>query len=156
MIVSGCANLRPGYVYRASTDDCNCEEFRVNDERNRIEYRFTARYRMDNGVVTTIEVNFKNRSDDTLFLDPGVVKISSRNVSYHYNNKFIPLPLLIILPGASDNVIMTGTDVSHKDDWNKIAGEQLTITLKGLKLGQNVLPTEAVVFVPENPKLSTP
>ena len=153
-IWSGCAGS--GYAYRAVTDNCNCDEFRAKDERNNIEYRFRARYRMDHGIVTTIEIGFMNKSNDTLFLDPGVVKISSRNIDYRYNNKFIPLPILILPPGSSDDVIMTGTDTSEDDDWNKIAGEQLKITIKGLRLGFNTLGQQSVVFIPVNPKLGVP
>lgn len=108
---------------------------------------------MEHGVTTTISVYFINLSDDTLFLDPGVVKISSRNITYLYNDKFIPLPHLIIPPSRSDSVVMTGADMSQNDDWNKIAGEQLVVTLKGIRLGLTPLPQQSVTFIPENPKL---
>ena len=108
---------------------------------------------MDHGVMTRIAVKFINRADDTLFLDPGVVKISSRNISYLYNDKFIPLPHLVIPPSRSDSVVMTGADMSQNDDWNKIAGEQLVVILKGLRVGLKVLAPQSVTFIPENPKL---
>jgi hypothetical protein len=156
LILGGCAGSRSGYIYRATTDNCNCEEYQINDGKNKIHYRFRAHYKMDHGIVTTVEIEFINRSDDTLSLDPVVVRIASRNISYRYNNKFIPLPLLVILPGESENVILTGTDTSQQDDWNKIAGEQLTITLQGLRLGESELSRREVVFVPENPRLAAP
>lgn len=153
VLISGCAALRSTYSYRAVTDNCNCEEFIFNDKHQKIEYHFRARYKMDGGVVTNIEVEFSNHSRDTLFLDLAAVKISSLNISYRYNDKFIPLPHIIILPSRSDVVTMTGNDTAGQDDWNKIAGEQLTITLKGLRLGEQLLPEQAITFVPENPKM---
>jgi hypothetical protein len=108
---------------------------------------------MARGVVTTIKITFFNHSRDTLFLDPGVVKISSRNISYRYNNKFIPLPHLIIPPYDTDNVVMTGSDIDGEEDWNKIAGELLIVTLKSIRLGEKTLPQKSVVFVPVNPKI---
>ncbi len=152
-MLPGCGSQSLMYSYRAATENCQCEEFRTTDRQYNIEYRFRARYAMNHGVVTTIEVEFLNHSDDTLFLDPGVVRISSRNVQYRYNDKFIPLPHLIIPPSRSDNVVMTGSDISQKDDWNKIAGEQLTVTLKGIRLGLTSLAEKSVTFIPENPKL---
>ncbi len=152
-MLGGCGSQSLTYTYRAVTDDCQCEEYRTTDRQYHVEYRFRARYAMNHGVVTTIEVEFINQSEDTLFLDPGVVRISSRNVPYRYNDKFIPLPHLIIGPSQSENVVMTGTDISQKDDWNKIAGEQLTVTLKGIRLGLISLPERSVTFIPENPKL---
>jgi hypothetical protein len=154
VIASGCGVTRSTYSYRASTANCNCEEYRATDAKHRIDYRFRARYIMDRGVHTNITVTFVNSSRDTLFLDPGAVRISSRNVSYQYNDKFIPLPHVMILPLSSDSVSMTGSEVTGEDDWNKIAGEQLTLTIQGIRLGELTLPQQQVTFIPENPRLS--
>ena len=151
---AGCSGSRSTYTYRVVTDSCNCGEYTTVDRHDNIEYRFRAGFRMDRGIVTTIEITFVNRSRDTLFLDPGVVRISSRNISYRYNNKFIPLPGLIIPPFHTDNVVMTGSDVNQEDDWNKIAGELLMVTLKSIRLGKKTLPEKTVAFVPINPKLA--
>jgi hypothetical protein len=108
---------------------------------------------MRNGLQTTIEIEVINTSNDTLFFDLGTAKISSRNISYQYNNKFIPLPHITIPPFHSDIVRMTGSDVSGVDDWNKIAGEQLALTLQGLRLGEKSLKSQQVTFAPMNPKI---
>ena len=152
-MIAGCASTSSTFFYRVATDNCNCEEYRISDKEHKIDYLFRARYKMQRGIITTIEVEFTNRSRDTLFLDQGTVKISSRNVPYQYNDKFVPLPHTMILPSRSDVVIMTGSDVSGIDDWNKIAGEQLTLTLQGMRLGERALPQQLVTFIPTNPKL---
>jgi hypothetical protein len=109
---------------------------------------------MDAGIVTTIEIEFTNTSHtDTLTFDHSAVKISSRNVAYQYNNKFLPIPLSTILPRRTDHVMMSGREVTGVEDWHKIAGEQLTITVKGIRLAMKELPQQAVTFVPKNPKL---
>ena len=151
--MSGCAVMHTTYPYRAVTNNCNCEEFKLSDARHKVEYRFRAQYAMDHGIVTNVEIDFINRSNDTLSLDLAAVKISSRNISYQYNNKFVPLPHLTILPSRSDVVKMTGNELTGKQDWNKIAGEQFKLTLKGIRLGGRLLPERTVTFVPENPKM---
>jgi len=155
VIIAGCAGGTE-YLYRISTDGCNCTEFHLRNESAGITYVFRGTYRMDHGVMTNVEVEFQNRSRDTLFLDPGAVRITSRNIQYRYNDKFIPLPELIILPSHSDVVHLNGSDPSQTNDWNKIAGEQLMVTLRGILLGRKELQEQTVTFVPENPKLKMP
>jgi len=154
LVVSGCAtNYASFYAYRAISENCNCEEYWVADKQNKIGYLFQAHYRMEDGIVTSIDVKFVNNTKETLTLDHGAVKVSSRNFAYQYNDKFIPLPLLTIRPGGSDEVHLSGREVSAKDDWNKIAGERLTVTIRGVRLGDRELPEQAARFVPENPKI---
>jgi len=152
-LTEGCTVTEPGYIYRVTTDNCNCEEFHVADKEHRIEYTFSASYKMDHGISTTVKIEFLNNSRDTLFLDQGMVRISSKNMTYRYNNKFIPLPFITILPGDRDHVDMTGTDMAQADDWHKIAGEQLSVTLRSIRHGERTMPERTVVFVPVNPKL---
>ena len=152
VLISGCSTIA-SYPYIAITNDCNCEEYRIVDKEDNIEYRFRARYRMDTGVFTSIKVEITNRSKDTLFLDGGAVKISSRNVSYQYNDKFLPLPELTIPPRKSDVLEMTGKDLSGQNDWHKIAGEQLALTFKRLRLGEHEIKAQTVTFVPFNPRV---
>ena len=155
IIAGGCSASRT-YSYRIITNDCNCEEFRARDRSNKIEYLFRAHYRMQGGIITNIEVEIFNHNRDTLFLDQGSAILSSRNMNYQYNNKMIPLPHLVIEPLRSDVVAMNGSDISGDEDWNKIAGEQLTLTLRGIRLGVKTLSQQTVTFVPENPKLNIP
>src|SRR5437667_248292 len=51
-LVSGCG-VSATYAYRAITENCNCEQFRARDRKNRIDYLFHAQYRMDGGIVTS-------------------------------------------------------------------------------------------------------
>lgn len=142
------------FDYTASNDDCRCKEYKVVDKMG-VEYVFTANYRVDNSVVTKVVIEFRNTSaKDSLRLDPGVVKISSRNVAYQHNDMFLPLPDMRLGPGRSDKLELNGRDVQGgADEWNKIAGEQLTVTIKGMRLGKRTLSQQTVTFVPDNPRM---
>lgn len=153
LVIGGCATFTSTYSYRALNEDCNCEEYQTQDKDRKITYHFRAHYNMHGGVNTTIEIEITNNGDDTLFLDAGSAKISSRNISYQYNNKLVPLPHLFIEPSHSDVVRMVGSDISGTDDWNKIAGEQLTLTLQGMRSGNRPVAAQHVTFVPTNPRL---
>ncbi len=150
----GCPFTPPEmFTYRAINDDCNCQEFKVSDRSEKIEYLFRAHYLMDDGIVTHIGIEFTNNSRDTLFLERGAIKVASNNFNYQYNNKFLPLPALVIPPNERDSVRLVGREIEGKDDWNKIAGEQLKVTIQGLRAGSHDLRPQTVIFVPENPKL---
>ena len=56
-------------------------------------------------------------------------------------------------PGDTRSIQFSGNDVTGVNDWNKIAGEQLTITLRGIRLGTKELRQQSVTFVPENPMM---
>ncbi len=151
----GCSPApEPGmYFYRAINDGCNCQEYRLADRPGRIEYLFRARYRMEEGVVTDIEIELTNNGPDSLFFDRGAIKVSSQNISYQYNDRFLPLPAMTIPPYRSDIVKLVGREINGKPDWNKIAGEQLRITIKGLHAGLRDLVSQTAIFVPDNPKV---
>ena len=150
----GCPFTPPEmFAYRAVNDECNCQEFKVVDRLEKIGYLFRASYAMDDGIVTHIGIEFTNNSRDTLFLERGAIKVASNNFNYQYNNRFLPLPALIIPPNQTDSVRLVGKEIEGKDDWNKIAGEQLRVTIQGLRVGSHDLRPQTVIFVPENPKL---
>jgi len=149
LLGAGCAPS--SYHYFAVNDNCNCEEYRT--EGNGIKYAFRANYRMEGGILTGIEIEIHNETRDTLSLDLATVRIYSRNISYQYNNKFLPLSPLKISPGKSEIVRLAGKEVSGTDDWHEIAGERLTVTIRGLALGGRLIGQQEVEFVPENPKL---
>ncbi len=151
LFLAGCAAGPTAYPYLASNDNCNCEEYRTT--LYNIEYTYRARYRMEKGMSTLIDVEFNNRSDDTLSTEYASVKVSSRNVSYQYNDKFVAMPAIIILPGRSDMMQMEGNSRDTNENWNIIAGEQLTLTTRGIRLGSKMLPEMSVVFIPVNPKV---
>ncbi len=148
-----CSTSSTWYAYRAANDNCNCTEYRSADKKNRIEYTFHANYAMSDGLVTTVDIDILNSSHDTLSLGLGTVRVSSRNISYQYNGKFLPLPPLDIPPHHSETVHLTGRSVERDENWTLIAGEQMTITLRGLRLRTAVLPDREVVFIPENPQM---
>lgn len=144
------------FDYKISNGHCDCLEYRTRDYEAPVEYSFRAEYSMQSGFVTEITVDIRNGSADTLTLDPGSVMVSSRNIEYQYNNKFIPLPDLVINPGASEKLTLDGKEVTESPDWNRIAGEQLTLTLRGMRLGGRILTDQVITFVPENPLLGDP
>jgi hypothetical protein len=140
------------YFYRAINDGCNCQEYHVADRPGRVEYLFKARFRMEEGIVTDIEVELTNNSADSIFFDQGAIKVSSENVAYQYNDKFLPLPAMTIPPHRHDVVKLVGREINGKPDWNKLAGEKLRITIKGLHAGPHDLPPQSATFVPDNPR----
>ena len=152
LLTIGCKTISAtSYPFLAVTNNCNCEEFRTND--GNLDYLLRAHYRMNDGIVTNIEIELTNRSQDTLSLSVASVKVTSRNISYRYNDKFIPLPALEILPHSTDIVKLTGKELAGEDDWHKIAGERMTVTVKGLTLGGRELKQQLVEFMPLNPKM---
>jgi len=141
------------FGYLAQNENCRCEEYTAADKKFPVRYRFKATYRMESGFITRVRITFENGSRDTMFLNPGTVMVSSKNINYQYNNKFLPLPDLVVPPGHSEDLDLDGKEVTASPTWKKIAGEQMTLTLKGMRLGDNMLGTQVVTFVPENPML---
>jgi hypothetical protein len=141
------------YDYRVANDGCDCLEFTVNDEAAKVEYRLRASYKMQTGVFTEISFTIVNRSDDTLSFERGAIRVSSRNIRYQYNNKFLPLPWDPVLPRSSGARTLTGKEVTGESNWHKIAGEQLAVTVKGLSLGGRELRSQTINFIPENPNI---
>jgi len=147
------ASSDASYTYRVASEDCNCLEYSVHDAAAKIEYRFQASYKMQNGILTEIVFTIHNQSDDTLSFDRSAIKVSSLNVHYQYNNKFLPIPWEPIFPRSAGTRKLTGKEVTTESNWHKIAGEQLTVTIKGLSLSGRELKSQTVVFVPENPNI---
>lgn len=144
------------FTYLAQNEGCRCEAYTVSDKKFPVRYTFRATYRMEGGFITSVRISVENRGRDTVFLDPGLVMVSSKNITYQYNNMFLPLPALVILPGDSEDLDLNGKEVTGSPTWKKIAGEQLTLTLKGMRMGEDVLGTQVVTFIPENPMLREP
>jgi hypothetical protein len=113
----------------------------------------SASYRMQQGIHTEITCTIVNRTRDTLFFERAAVRVASRNVKYQYNNKFLPIPWDALLPQSSATHKITGREVTDASDWNKIAGERLSLTIKGLNLSGRELNPQTVDFIPENPKI---
>lgn len=142
------------YPYRVLNNSCNCERFQTRD--GGVQYAFAATYMVDDGITTRVEIEMTNRSRDTLDLSLAHVKISSRNVPYRYNDKFLQVTLPSIPPGEKDRLTLVGEveDVKTDDPWRVVAGEELTVILKGMRLGERELASQVVRMVPHNPRLT--
>jgi len=150
----GCAPTTRIYNYRVTNKDCNCFTYVIRDRKYNIGYTFTANYTLRNEIVTTIKLNVENGSQKVLTFEHGRVRVSSERFDYQYNNKFIPFDPISIKPGGSAEITLMGrADVHEEDEWRRIAGERMTVTINGIRLGDEEIRLEEVEFVPTNPKL---
>lgn len=154
MVLAGCGPAT--FPYRVVTNDCFCDTFRISDAKASVTYSFSAVYRLDGAMSTTVTVDIRNGSSDTLDLSLAYVKISSRNIPYRYNNRFLPVTLMNVPPGETRTLTLHGDvdDTGRSDPWLAIAGEELTLTLKGIRVRGVAIAMQEVKFVPHNPKLS--
>lgn len=152
--VSGCIG---SYPYRVMNDDCMCERFVQNELGGEVVYVFSAKYKVDESISTTIEVEIQNNSLDTVDLSNAHIKVSSRNVQYQYNDRFLPVTIPFVPPGEQRKLILTGRSVGQSGDdlWLNIAGEELLVTLKDVYLRQQKLSSQVIKLVPHNPKLGS-
>lgn len=157
LLFGGCAVRPVTYPYRAVTDDCMCERFRARDKSAGVEYVFTARYAVDDVINTRIAVEVWNRGRDTVDLSLAHVKVTSRNVAYRFNDRYLPVTVQAVPPGAHRTLTLVGEGPEADDDqlWFNIAGEEIVVTLKGVRLHGRELKTQVVHFIPHNPKLGT-
>lgn len=144
------------YPYLVATNDCNCEHFIHRDERGRFELELSARYKVSDRVVSTIELEFRNLSREPMSLRQAYVKGTSVNVRYQFNGQFQPMPYVIIPPGGKYTMTLQGSDTRMTDNpWLNIAGERIVIEIRGMLLGNSVIPPIVVTLVPYNPKLDS-
>jgi hypothetical protein len=155
--LGGCAPSSGLYPYRIVNDACQCERFEVSDTAAAVGYAFAATYSVDDGIRTTIDVEIQNNSDDTVYLSLAYIRVTSHNLSYQYNNRFLPIAIPLVAPHERKILTLTGSaNVQNAGDpWLKIAGEELVVTLKGARIGHHTLATQTIRFVPYNPKLKT-
>jgi hypothetical protein len=151
-ILSGCAPHT--YDFLVTNQDCNCSTYTVKDKENRITYVFTATYSLDDNILTRITMNVMNGSDKVLSFNLAHVRVSSERFDYRYNNKFVPFNPLAIGPGEKQEIQLVGqAEVKDNDEWLRIAGEKMVVTIRGIRLGDKELQIEDLEFVPVNPKL---
>jgi len=155
VVLAGCASNSGMIPYNVTTRNCSCERFELKDADVSVLYVFSAWYRVDEAITTRIVVDLINQSHDTLDLSLANIKVSSRNIPYAYNNKFIPIQIHQVLPGEKRTLTLNGESVTRDsgDPWLKIAGEELVVTLKGMRIRLRTLDPLVVTFVPQNPKL---
>ena len=152
LFLSGCSHT---YPYRILSDRCNCEVYTYRNPRYNIEIEFRASYKLKDRVTSSVEIEFRNGSRDTLSLKQAYLTGTSRNVHYQYNGRPRQLPFELIPPGSTFSFAFEGSDTEVVENpWLKIAGERVTLEIRGLILGQKFLPAISVEMMPVNPKLS--
>jgi hypothetical protein len=144
------------YPYLVLTDNCNCERYVHRDQAHKLEVEVSGTYRVSDRVFSTISISFSNRSPDTLSLRQAYLKGTSENVHYQFNGRFQPMPYVDVPPGASYTFKLEGADAEDVEEpWLRIAGERVTLEIRGLQLGDEILAPILVVLVPTNPKLTS-
>ena len=158
VLLAGCAptSLTPrGIAYRVTTGGCQCELFMVRDPSQPVRYEFAAAYEIDEEFVTRIILTFHDEGKASLTFTDAYARVASRNIPYQYNNRFVPLATDSVLPRSSRTVTLVGRAVlKTPDPWLAVAGEELTVTIRGIKYGARTLAEQSVTFVPRNPKLA--
>jgi hypothetical protein len=151
-LLAGCAPHT--YNFLVTNRDCNCSTYTVKDKENRIMYVFTATYSLDDNMLTTITMRVMNGSDKVLSFNLARVRVASERFDYRYNNKFVPFNPLTVGSGKEQEIQLVGqAEVKDSDEWLRIAGEKMVVTIRGIRLGDKELQIEDLEFVPVNPKL---
>jgi hypothetical protein len=152
-LLVGCASTHM-YDFLVTNRDCNCSTYIVKDKENRITYKFTATYSLDNSMLTRITMKVVNGSHKVISFDLARVRVSSLRFEYRYNNKFVPFNPLKIRPGEEKEIMLVGqAEVRERDEWLRVAGEKMVVTIRGIRLGDKEVQIEDLEFVPVNPKL---
>lgn len=161
MFLSGCSSVFKSssttdtYPYRAMNNNCSCERYTTADPKVPVRYEFSATYKVDKRITTEITVVVHNGTADTLDMSLGAIRVASRNVQYRYNNKFVPVTIPSVPPHDERTLTLVGTATGDSmDPWLPIAGEQMVLTLKGLRFRGKELATQTIQFVPSNPKFT--
>jgi hypothetical protein len=152
VLLSSCTS---SYPYLITTDGCNCERYTYNDERGRFSIDLTAHYVVTDRINSTIEFVFRNESRESLNLRQAFLKGTSVNVRYPFNDRFQPMPYVVVPPDDSYRMTLEGSDArGSADPWLKIAGETIVIEMKGILLGMKPLAPIVLTLKPLNPKLA--
>ena len=161
IFLSGCSSVFKSpsadtYPYRAMNNDCSCEHFTSADPKFPIRYEFSATYKVDKKITTEITVVVHNGTADTLDMSLGAIRVASRNVQYRYNNRFVPVTIPAVPPHDERTLTLVGSETGDapSNPWLPIAGEQMVLTLKGLRLRGRELASQTVQFVPANPNFT--
>lgn len=160
--LSGCASGlrqpdgRP-LSYRVTNDECDCTRYVTADSAARIVCEFAGTYQVGVGITTSLSVTIGNQSPDTLDLSLSSVKIASRNLAYRYNDKFLPMSIAFVAPGDRQTVKLIGEAQVREgtDPWLLLAGEELVLTIKGMRIQGRLLAPQVVRFIPTNPKFTS-
>ncbi len=159
LFMAGCATTKTavtprGVEYRVTTDNCQCERYSTKDPAMPVRYDFAAAYDIEDEFVARINITIHNDGKQTLTFTDAYVKVASRNVSFQYNNRFVPLAADPIGPNEERTIPLVGRAAPKQPDpWLAVAGEEMAVTVKGVKYGSHSLAEQTVTFVPRNPKL---
>ncbi len=152
LLLSSC---NQSYIYLIKNDNCNCRKYTYRDVQHHFTIICEAQYKVTDRIETTISLDFENNSNDTLDLRLASVSVKSENVHYEYNGKFLSLPYIVVLPGDSYEMTLNGRDTNAEEHpWYRIAGEQITVTIQRLVIGNVNLDPIVVTMIPVNPKFS--
>jgi len=155
LVLYSCASTHT-YNFLVTNRECNCSEYSITDKKNGITYKFTASYSLEDEMLTTITMTVRNGSSKVLSFDQARVKVSSKRFPYRYNDKFVPFTAIELRPGETRAITLVGrAEITARPGWHRIAGEEMTVTIRGVRLGDNELSLEELHFVPVNPKLGS-
>jgi hypothetical protein len=150
-IWTGCSSRYPFVVM---VQDRVVQSQTIEDKVNKVLYYYDASYTVQSKVSSQIILVITNNSRGMLSLNTGRVRITSRNIDYEMNDRFLPLPAVNIKTGESYELTFSGTGRKTVDEpWQLIAGEQMEVTLRGLLLNGKEIPGHVVRLIPLNPKL---
>jgi hypothetical protein len=160
LAADGCSGLKGseesgGDIYLATTNNCNCSVYVWQDPHSRVRYEVKAKYAIADEFSTRIELGVRNEGNADVNLDDAYFRIDSRNVPFRYNNMMLPLSGgKTIGPRSEQTFDLVGTAKAQVPSlWHLVAGEQLTLTVTGLRIGGKQLDQFVVTFIPRNPKL---
>jgi hypothetical protein len=157
LLISGCMQYAGYHPYLVTNDGCRCEHYQVHDAGESIRYTVSGVYEVDGGISTHITIKIQNMSADTLDFSLAYVRISSRNIPYRYNEKSLPVTVPPAAPGEVRTITLQGQamQTGDEDPWLRIAGEELVLRLKGVRIGERELSEQVFLLVPVNPRLGT-
>jgi hypothetical protein len=120
-----------------------------------VRYEFAAAYEIGDEFVTRIALTVYDDGKAGLTFTDAYVRVSSRNVSFQYNDRFVPLATDPIAAQSSRTITLVGRAAPKgPDPWRAVAGEELVVTIRGIRYGAHTLGARSVTFVPRNPKLA--
>jgi hypothetical protein len=152
VLAAGCSSSHP---YLITSENCYCERYLFRHPKHPVSVEVEAKYAVNERIRSSISLTFYNASHDTLDLRQAFIKGTSRNVRYAANDRFLPLPFIVIPPGGSYSMMLEGTEPEvHPNPWHRMAGEQVVLEIKGLLFGGRNIERIVITMIPRNPHFS--
>jgi hypothetical protein len=151
-----CAGCSHTYPYLATDEGCQCEEYTRSDRDAHLTYHVAATYAVGSGIITDLRVEMANGGIDTVDASGAFIKVTSHNVPYEYNGRYISVGIHRIPPGEIRTLTLRGeyTGTHGENLWLRIAGEELSIVLDGFTAGDRRISRQEFHFIPRNPYLT--